>query len=157
MNWRTIGFGVHGARTFPQVALRDPDWLFWACESADNLLRDAVLFGQAKLVRDRASRIKIPNDPQGRLVARYVISNGRFAGLQIVPRDTPSHEGWGHQEIERPFIDLGLPRKLQPYDKRGGALLLSEVKPRLFPGANRLSMKLCNDFFENESNFVTSA
>ena len=50
-------------------------------------------------------------------------------------------------------IDLGITRRFKERDKRGGRLLLAEVKRLCFPDNYRLTTKVCEAFFDDDSNF----
>jgi hypothetical protein len=90
------------------------------------------------------------------LVAEYGIhpSTHKFADLEVVPESRPPHVG-STPTFRRDVFDLSVPRQIAEYDKLGGSLLVSALKYYLFQNSKiRLTKKLCEEFFENDSNFV---
>lgn len=103
----------------------------------------------------RATRIKIPQVGPERLVAEYVFhpSTGKFTTLNLVPQSQPPHGG-SSPTMRSNFIDLSVPRQSASYDKRGGSLLIADIKVHLFGSERvRITARLSENFFENEDNF----
>lgn len=153
--WSIIAIGKWKGenKTLPQIVLSDPDWFFWAYE---NGVFDRRYAAEAERIFERARSIRISPGKNGeRRVAEYYEHppTGRFGGVDLVPATQPPHEG-GTATWRRSVIDLSAPRSLREYDKTGCAILLSDIRPHLFPGRKRLTRQVCEDFFDNDANFV---
>jgi hypothetical protein len=60
MSWVEIEYGKYEGLTVPQLAFRDPDYLFWAV--ANRAFKDPLLMKQADDVAAKAQGIRIPKD-----------------------------------------------------------------------------------------------
>jgi hypothetical protein len=151
VSWLEVKFGKHKGKTLPQIVLGDPDWFFWAHEK--DAFKDATLKKQAKEIYAKATRIKIPEGPGS--VVEYVIhpSVGKLVGIKIVPADRPEHEGSSPTHRLK-YFDLSFPRRIAPYDKMGGRIIIDAVKRYVFgkPKA-RLTRARCETFFSNDKHF----
>lgn len=151
-SWSVIDVGKYSGKgkTLPQIVLDDPDWFFWACEEE---LFTGALLQQAEEVRRRATSIRIP-DPKGLdLVAEYLVHDPtqRFGDMRLVPRSRAVHQG-SSSARRSDVVDLSAPRRLDPYDKRGGKMLVQIVKQLV--GLRRLTAARCHEFFDADRNFV---
>src|ERR1035441_3239065 len=95
MYWTELMFGKHYGKTLPQLAFTDPDYLFWAMD--EGVFNRYGLRGEARLVCQRATHIRIPQRVGENLVAEYTFcsSDGRFVYLELVPENSPVHQGSG--------------------------------------------------------------
>ena len=151
MSWLEIGFGKHTGKTLPQIVLGDPDWFFWA--HGENAFKGGTLKTQAQEIYNKATRIKIPQGDNS--LVEYVIhpSVGKLADVKVVPADRPKHEG-SSSTYRSKYFDLSFPRRIAPYDKMGGRIVVDAVKRYILGNPNaRLTRKRCEDFFSNNKNF----
>ena len=153
MNWTPLPFGQHKGKTLPQLAFIDPDYFFWGMN--DGVFDQYGLRQEAQVVRKRATHIRIPRRGEHAVVAEYGSdpSRGKFANVEVVPEDRPSHRG-STRTVRLPYFDLSVPRQFAKYDKSGCKLLVAALKVYLFgdPGYC-LTKQRCEAFFENDSNF----
>jgi len=155
MDWKVVNFGKYKGKgkTLPQIVFDDPDWFFWACEN--NVFKnDGKLKGEADEMFKKATRIKIPQSGEQRLISEYFIHppTGKFATMHLVPESQPPHTG-SSPAFRRQVIDLSIPRQIAPYDKLGAGNLVSQVKGILFGQKGRLTKRNCEEFFDNDDNF----
>lgn len=150
--WTRLEFGRYAGKTLPQVIFADPDWFFWACE--DGVLSQRHPAAEVKSAYRRARAIRIPR--KGRRVEYLVDApTGRFGCLRLVRIDRPIDNESEAVAVSLSRIDLSVPRSLAPYDKRGCALLIRQVKGLLF-GDDRFAMtaKRADAFFSDPANFL---
>ena len=155
MTWSELSFGEHKGKTLPQVVLSDPDWFFHMVEKGAFQNRGR-LAEEARTVDHKARRIRIPSRNNEDLVAEYAIhlSTGTFGRMDIVPRSQPEHKGSSPTQ-RKDVIDLSFPRQYATYDKLGCWLLLGALKFYVFQDSKiRLTRKRCEEFFDNDANFV---
>ena len=155
MYWSKLTFGKHAGKTLPQIVFVDCDWFFWAYEEGvfegDGFLQD-----EAERICRRAVRIRIPRRGAQKVLAEYGIDPalGTFANVEIVLDDRPTHQG-STPTIRLPYFDLSVPRRLARYDKSGCKALVRALKVYVFgDGDYQLTRKRCEEFFENDANFV---
>lgn len=156
MQWTTVTFGKHKGKILPQIVFTDPDWFFWAYQ-------ERVFSGKGSLeaeseeVNKKARSIRIPQTgPEKKLIAEYDIhpTVGRFSDLNLIPESQRSH-GDSTPKFRSDVVDLYMPRKISPYDKLGGQLLISSLKTHLFHNQHiKFTRKFCADFFNDDSNFI---
>ena len=154
MYWTELMFGKHYGKTLPQLAFTDPDYLFWAMD--EGVFNRYGLRGEARLVCQRATHIRIPQRVGENLVAEYTFcsSDGRFVYLELVPENSPVHQGSG-SKLRLPVFSLHVTRTCCTYDKVGGRALVNALKYYLFGSENyRLTKEHCKKFFEDDANFV---
>ena len=155
MIWTKLPSSKYKGKTSPQIVLSDPDWFFWAVETAVFKNKDWPE-KEAKDVDRKARNIKIPPRHGKNSVAEYTMhpSTGKFCALEIASRNKPPHERSSPTQ-RKDVIDLSFPRNLANRDKLGCRLLLKNVKSYIFEGGGiRLTKKECEDFFDDDSNFV---
>jgi hypothetical protein len=103
----------------------------------------------------KARNIKIPKPNPQDWCVRYVTDHhGLFAQFEIIEANWPQR--YDHHNMFRgDHLDLAIPRRLKPYDKKGSRLFLTNFKYYFF-GSNtaRLTRQKCEDFFANPDNFV---
>lgn len=150
--WLEVSFGKYRGKTLPQIVFTDPDWFFWACEQ--NAFKSAVLKKQAADILEKASRIRIPGG--GDSLVEYVIHPGvgKLAAVEVVLADRPAHEGASPtRRLDR--FDLSFARKVAPYDKEGGRVLIDAVKRYVFGNpSTRMTRQKCEAFFDSPANFL---
>jgi len=154
MAWTVIGFGKYQGKTLPQIVLTDPDWFFWAIEN--NIFKSVTLRAEAEEIRRKATRIAIPVTNPSELKVEYTIHPGvgKLADVSVVPVRRPAHEG-ASSTYRTDHFDLSMPRKIAPYDKTGGKIILDAIKHHVFGNRNaRLTRARCEAFFEDDSNFA---
>lgn len=150
--WTKLSGGQYEGHRLPYVVFHDPDYFFWECAESTNLLM-GLLAEEAQEVAAKAKHIRIPGNRDGRLVVEYRVDRrtGRFAGFDIVDaseenQSSAPRTGW---------LDLSVLRLFGGYDKRGGELLIGQVKSLLFGTSKaRLTTARCETFFENDRNFL---
>jgi hypothetical protein len=136
--WSRLPFGAHRGRSLPQVALADPDWLFWAIFQDVFARSTLTLREEAAVVAHRARRVRV----RGR-VELGCDGRGRLASVTI-DRGAAAYDG----------VDLSIARALAgTMDKRGSQILLDAVRRHVFGGA-RLTRARCEAFFADPSNFL---
>jgi hypothetical protein len=147
--WSTIKFGKHAGKTLPQVLLSDADWFYWALE--DNVFK-GPLVNEAKKLADKARWIRIPKpDPENWRIEYIFMADGKFAGFEIVNPNRPPHQG----SMRSDHLDLSVVRQTKRYDKLGHKLLLKTFRYYFFGKENAsLTRKRCEEFFNNERNFL---
>lgn len=153
MAWSEIPFGKHAGKSLPQVALSDPDYIYWALE--ENAFKSPCLAAELSEVARKGRRIAIPvNRPPTKRVRYYIDPNVRkLAVVDVIDVTEGPHVGSsGTRELE--FFDLSLPRRLAAYDKTGGRLLVDAIKRHVFgKGFTRLTRARCEAFFDDPVNF----
>jgi hypothetical protein len=150
-NWTVVNFGKHKGKTLPQIVLTDPDWFFWAVEK-QTFDKSTQLKAQANEIRHKATSIRIPSGSR----VEYAIhpSARRLAGVSLVSTSTPQHDGSSPTHTGD-ALDLSMARKIAPYDKLGGKIILRAVKFHVFGGKNiRLTRERCERFFDEDTNFL---
>jgi hypothetical protein len=150
--WTKLSGGKYEGHTLPYVVLHNPDYFFWMCEESTNLLV-GPLGQEAREIAAKAKRIRIPRDRDGRLVVEYRAdrTTGRFAGFDIVD---VSDENESNAPRTR-WIDLSAFRLFGSYDKRGGRLMVGQLKACSFgTSKTRLTTARCEEFFEDDANFI---
>ena len=153
MTWTIIDFGKHQGKTLPEIVLKDPDWFFWAVEH--NVFATPALKAEAADICRKATRIRIPAAAGSGSKVEYVIHPGveKLADVIVVPADQTANDGVG--SIYRDYFDLSMARKIAPYDKTGGKIMLRAIKLYVFGKANAyLTQARCEAFFADDSNFV---
>lgn len=156
--WSSINFGKYRdkEKSLPQIIFSDPDWFFWAYEN-NAFEGKGSIKKQAEDIYKKVQNIKIPNQSlEKELHAEYYIHRPtmKFSHFKIVPANQSCHEG-SSPTIRLDRIDMSVPRKIAQYDKLGYKTMIKCIKQHIFlnPG-KRLTKKLCEDFFDNEDNFV---
>ncbi|MCK4790244.1 MAG: hypothetical protein KAV87_41285, partial [Desulfobacteraceae bacterium] len=151
MNWTTVTFGRYRGKnlTLPQLALKDPDYFFWAYEKEafENNLED-----EAEEIYQKATSIRIPataGDDMEVEYLRHPFERG-LASARIVPRSQPQFKESPRTEA----IDLRVPRRMKKMDRVGNDLLIRFLKKQYFGSPDaRLTKKRCEEFFETDENF----
>ncbi len=152
MPWSELEFGEHKGKSLPQVIFSDPDWFFWAYETR---IFKGAQDDEAREIYRKATSIKIPQKGPETLVAEYgqPHSESRIVDLEIVTQSQPQHSG-NARTFRRNVIDLSVARELKGFDKIGCRILIKQVKSYLFGSRNyKMTKKLCEDFFDDDSNF----
>lgn len=149
MTWCEIEYGKYEGLTVPQLAFRDPDYLFWAVTK--RAFKNPQLMKQADDVAAKAQRIRIPKDNPSHWEVTYCFSKrGRIVDFVLGQKGQPTTAG-----LVLGWIDLSLPRMFKRYNKSGGKRILRHLARLLFDHpAPRFSRKRCHAFFEDATNFV---
>jgi len=155
VHWAVVTFGKHYGRTLPEIVFHDPGYFFWAIRE-DVFRGRAGLEREAKLIDQRARRIRVPSDGAGTPKINYVFSrfDGRFSHLKLVSPDNLSDD-CDSRSLRRDVIDLGLLFDARHDFKVDGELLIASLKSIVFGDAGyRMTRKRCEAFFSNIENFV---
>lgn len=159
MRWTPLDFGRHKGKTLPQIVFQDPDWLFWAVKDGVFNKRK-YLKQEVNEINEKARRIRIPQNNGSELVALYTLDrNGHFCCLRTIAKSQVPF--WRGPPIllnnKHPFIDLSVPKRLKGYDKRGYRLFIKDMKAILFGHRDcRMTQRRCEEFFNDDSNFLIS-
>jgi hypothetical protein len=154
MTWTQLDFGKHKGKTLPQVLFSDPDWFFWAVETGVFNTRPRFA-SEAKLLDERAQKIKIPTGEHSDPVVEYLIHRPtmKFSHFKIVPREQELHEG-ASPAFRLSVIYMSVPRRIARYDKLGCKSLLSSLKFYLFGSKSaRVGKERAEAFFADAANF----
>jgi hypothetical protein len=86
-------------------------------------------------------------------VLNYLTPEGAFSHFEIVDARQDWCK-WSANTRVSDFIDLSLPHRLKPYDKKGGKRLIKGLKYQLYGRTNvRLTKRRCDEFFADPDNF----
>ena len=150
--WTTLYRGKYEGRTLPELAFRDPDYLFWTVEA--NCFKTDPLKAEAELIYRRSRHIKLPDAVSGSLKVLYDIhpGSGKLCRVWVIQGDWRPEQFSDHWYLSD-YFDLSLPRRLCPYDKAGSKILVKAIKEHVFKGA-RLTKDRCEEFFSDPRNFA---
>ena len=154
MTWTPLDFGRYRGKTLPQVLFTDPDYFFWAL--AEGALRDFLV--EADDLRRKATHIRVRQIGPDGLAVEYIIQprDGRLADVTFVPKAQPLHDG-GSRSVRMDVIDLSVPRRLAPYDKMGGGIVVAALKGHYFEDRHaRVTRRRAERFFEDPGNFAVA-
>jgi hypothetical protein len=144
-HWQELRFGKYIGMTAPQIALRDPDWIFWAVGNA----HPGPFSYEIATVAYRAQSILLPPLDGVPQMVEYIIDplSGKLVNVEVIsyPNAVPS-------ECSR-VLDLSYARRCHPYDKLGGRRLVEAVK-RYVLGVNRITRDIADTFFADACNFA---
>lgn len=134
----------------PQIVLTDPDWFFWAFEK--DLFKAPSLAAEAAAINYRAQHIGIPNDGQFEVEYSIHPSVEKLAAVIVVPKGQAVSEG---PTYRTEHFDLSMPRRIAPYDKKGGKIMRNALKRYVFGDPQiKLTADRCEAFFGDDRNFV---
>lgn len=153
MRWTPLNFGRHKGKTLPQVLFSDPDYFFWGYE---NGIFTKDLPEESEELYRKARSIRVPQSGGEKKVVEYMVHKPtrKLGTIQIVPESQPYHQG-SSPTFRSEVIDLSIPRQLSSYDKMGGKMLITLLKPLLFGnGKFNLTKRRCEEFFEDDENFL---
>jgi hypothetical protein len=144
-DWQELRFGKYKGKTPPQIALCDPDWIFWANAN----LAPGPSSREIAIVADRARRILLPAVDGVPQVVQYVVNpmSGKFVAVEIFPCAEPNLRRYPR------VLDLSYARRCHPYDKFGGRLLVQAVKKYVL-GVSRITRDIADIFFIDDCNFA---
>lgn len=151
--WSVVCFGneeIKG-KTLPQIVFRDPSWFFWAIE--EGVFSDkGKLTEEAKEINYKARNIKVPQQQgKGKLSAIYFLHpyshdfDHIIFSREYIEKDMPV--------IEKDRLDLSIPFQLNCYDKKGGEILVENLKGLYFKD-KIITKSSYEEFFENNDNFI---
>jgi len=148
-----LKFGKHAGKTLPQVAIADPNWLFWA---KDNIGFYGRLADEVDEIAYKASHIKIPEpDPENwRVEYRFELNNTpayKFANFHII--SARQAESCSSPSIISTFLDLSFPRRVKNPTKLDYKMMLQQFN-YLFFYKKEMNREQCERFFRNYQNFV---
>ena len=149
--WTEVYFGRHKGKTLPQIILSDPDWFFWA---VSNNVFKGPLARQAEDLERKATAIKIPKRYPRKWEVEYRYEHdGQFIGFGFVKADSLTCTR-SYSTIRLPYLDLSRIRQAKTYDKKGGKKVIRHFRVLYFGVGSRLTKRRCEEFFDDERNFV---
>jgi len=151
--WTPLPFGKHAGKTLPQVAIVDPNWLFWA---VDEISFYGRLADEVAEIAYKASHIKIrePDPENWRVEYRFALQNTlayTFANFYII--SAREAESCCSPSIISTHLDLSFPRRLKNRRKLDYVMMLQQFK-YLYFYKRELNKALCECFFLNDRNFL---
>jgi hypothetical protein len=154
MKWIEVSFGKHKGKTIPQIMWMDSDWAFWAYDQG---FVKGQVNEQLRYVCERAKAIRIPENGKGKRFVKYVHDQrGKFATIDVhCDSEIPEwmRVSWNTSDV----IDLSYPRRTCAYDKLGNKNMIACAKAILFGDPSfKMTKSRCEEFFEDDSNFVLS-
>jgi hypothetical protein len=151
--WTIVKFGKFADKkmSLPQIVLTDPDW-FWYM--AENTVFTGALAREAGDIAAKAQKIRIPGKSRKRWkVMNYLTPEGSFSHFDVFDAKADGDRRSAKTRVSD-FIDLSLPHRLKPYDKKGGKALIKGLKYHLYGRTNvRLTKPRCEEFFADPGNF----
>lgn len=156
MSYNVLVFGKHKGRTLPYVIFNDPDWFFY-------MYHNEGLFGRYANEADelyiKATHIRIPGrDDNNPLEAEYVVDDdsGGLEDFSIV-HEEEYQDNFGVKTYRKNAINIGYAIEISTRDGVSRQLLKKRLKSYLFGDAKiRLTTNMCEAFFDNAENFVSS-
>ena len=152
MLWTPLQTEKHRGKTLPQVVFSDPDWFFHLHKK--NWF-DFNHYYEAEELHQRATSIRIPQADTGeQLEMEYFFLYDKFDHMQLVAESLPHHRG-SSWTLRKDIIDLSVPFLYSRYDKRAGKIIISNLKHIIFGNkSHKMTKERCEEFFNDESNFV---
>ncbi len=150
MTWSKVNLKRFKDKTLPEIVWHDPDYFFWGI--ANNVFK-GPLSREATEIDYKARNIKIPQEEgRDKMVAQYNIHRptGKFGDMEIVEESEYQYK----HSIRRDTIDLSVPREIYPKDKFGNKMMIKQVQKILFKKDIQLTKAFCEEFFDNNDNFV---
>jgi hypothetical protein len=151
--WTSLTFGENEGQSLPQTLFTDPDWFFWSFDNG--VLAKHGMMSEASILNWKASNILVPDDGSGspRLVEYYDHPPTRkFSHFLFVPETKPPHLGTSNA-WRSSTLDMRVPYRMAPYDKKGMKSLVASIKHHFFAEA-RLTRNRCEEFFDDDANFA---
>ncbi len=149
MHWTVVPFGKYEGKTLPEIIVRDLDWFFWILPKLYGKL--AV---EAQELARKARAIKIPKSDKSKLEVEYQYEfDHRFCGFSFVKAVSPHYTRW---TTRLPYLDLSWPLRRKKYDKRSGRIMIRDFRIHYFGKRRRLTKARCEEFFNNDRNFISS-
>jgi uncharacterized protein (DUF3820 family) len=147
-HWTTVPFGKYIGLTLPQIAFRDPDYLFWAC-------RKGIFYGDLERelhdVATKASHIRVLPDGNEERLIEYIID--RHSAKFVTAEFVYARSGIGF--LRSRVINLEFPRLCKEYDKLGNKNLVAVAKEHLFGDrSTRMTRDLAGSFFSSDDHFL---
>ncbi|MGH6890219.1 MAG: hypothetical protein ACREHF_13665 [Rhizomicrobium sp.] len=154
MQWDVIEIGQYAGRryTVPQLLFHDPGHLVRGLGIG---MFDGPLEDQGKFVLERAKRIGIRDNADGRYEAEYRLGDfSDFQELAIVQADESSE---AHRCVRLPFMDLLFAYRPAPYDRASSDRLIGCFNKIRFGRSFGNPMRpVLHRFFESDENFTGS-
>jgi hypothetical protein len=146
MNWTTVNFGKYKGMSLPQIIFKDADWFFYIYENGPF---KGVLSNEARELYRRARAIKVPQKNGQKMLVQYIIQNGKFGTIQLIPENS----GFEGHEVAS-LIDFYVPKSRGIYDKKGYKNFVFSLKAILFGNpTRRMNRAACEAFFNDDNNF----
>ena len=146
MNWNTVNFGKYKGMSLPQIIFKDADWFFHIYENGPF---KGVLSNEARELYRRARAIKVPQKNGQKMLVQYIIHNGKFGTMQLIPENS----GFEGHEVAS-LIDFKVPKSCANYDKTGYKNFVHALKAIVFGNpSHRMSRTACEAFFNDDNNF----
>lgn len=154
MTWTVLSFSKHAGKTLPMIVFDDPDWFFWAIET--EVFSFGRLADEAVELDRMARAIVIPKSRRRRQAVEYVIDDDsqKVTRVYVVDADEQTYVG-RDSATRRGYFDLSLPRRICPYDKRGGHLVVRAIKRSYFGDeSRRMNRARCERFFDEREDSI---
>jgi hypothetical protein len=145
--WEKLNFGRYEGLTLPHVLLKDPDYFYYMYDRGH--LAQFPFTYEAREVAFKGRMIKILDDSKIKVepITRHVSSGyDRFRHIIMKHRSL-------YGAIDR--LDLCVPYLTENYNKGGGRMMIRMLKLSHFGTTSYfLTRKRCDEFIENEDNFI---
>jgi len=148
MNWTTVNWGKfkNKGMSLPQIIFNDADWFFYSYENGHFKGVQAI---EARELYRKARAIKVPQKNGQKMLVEYIIHNGKFGTIQLIPENS----GFGGHEVSS-LIDFFAPKSCAIYDKTGYKNFVHALKAILFGNpSRRMNKTACEAFFNDDNNF----
>jgi hypothetical protein len=153
IKWTIVKFGKFASKkmSLPQIVLTDPDWFWYMVQKK---AFTGTLAQEAADIAKKAQKIRIPSKNAKRWkVLNYLTPEGAFSHFEIVDAKAACARASPKTRVTD-FIDLSLPHRLKPYDKKGNKRLIKGFKYQLYGRTNvRLTKRRCEEFLADPDNF----
>lgn len=154
MMFTPVNFGKYKNITIPQIVFADLDYFIWAF--TNGIFKTPANIKEATYVYQRIQNIKIPKENYENYEVEYVVHppTFTFGKFEIVEKSTLLHSG-GSSAFRTKNIDLTVVKSIKDYDKLGSKLIIDCLKSYYFGTRSfRMTKKRCEDFINDDSNFI---
>ncbi|MBF0196378.1 MAG: hypothetical protein HQL32_01645 [Planctomycetes bacterium] len=143
--WTVLPFTKHKGKTLPQVAFKDPSFIYWADE--EGVFNKEPLKSQFKEVYHKLCRIRIPKN-RDYVSVRYCLGfNGKFAYFRLCKEEECYYKDrFTYDNI----IDCSFPYQIDSSDKGGCRHFMQCIKNLFIGSDSRLTRKTCEKFFDGD-------
>jgi len=151
-DWVDIPFGKNKGKSLPQVALSDPDWIYWAYKNRIFKYPQDLTWQLADVLQ-KASRIILPPGryPDSEVEYAYQDGSEKLESVRVVASSEVSYGA----VYRSPFLNLFAASQAAPRDKMGGKIILRAFKKYVLGNENAvLRRELGEAFFSNSANFA---
>lgn len=140
-------------RTLPEILFRRPNWFFFCYDKSVFDRKGPEIAAEVNFLYDRARRIAIPHDADGKpcqVVYAQFPQAAKLGAVEIVSADIrpDSPRCWAADHI-----DLSTAYSRFRWDQAGGRRIARLVARLFFPGRGSITRKRCEAFFLDPINF----